>query len=132
MNKTLTAMVLTGALALTACGDKPLSKVTMPESAYKTKAVFRVSTFEPRTSLIVGYDTDGDPRTIEEVIVVRNRTYNISTPDPADLEALPREDWDHLVAPGVAPKRYVTDHTSTMTPAQRDTYNGIAALANFK
>jgi hypothetical protein len=109
MNKTLTALVLTGTLALTACGDKPVSRIQVPEASRETKTVFRMDLLNPRSGVVIGYDTDKNPRTIEEALVVRNRSYGMMSPDPVDLEDLPRADWNHYVAPGVTPKRLITE-----------------------
>jgi hypothetical protein len=132
MNKTLSTLVLTGALALGACSDRPTNKVEVPENSYETKTVFRMDLLNPRSGVVLGYDTDKNPRTIEEAIVVRNRTYGMMSPGPVDLEELPRQDWNHYIAPGATPKRLVTDNMSVMTPEQQAQFNQMAALANYK
>jgi hypothetical protein len=124
---------VTGALALSGCGDKPVSKVDTAEGASeRTRMVFRIDAFENTSGFVAGYDTDGDRTTIEEAIVIRGRTYGMSSPGPADLERLPRSDWQHLVAPGVTAKRYVTDNTYTMTPQQQAVFNQIAQLTDYR
>jgi hypothetical protein len=132
LNKTLTALAVTGAVALSACGDKPASKVEVPEGASaKTRMVFRLDTFKNTSGFIGGYDTDGDSKTIEEAIIIRGRTYGTFSPRPIDLERLPRKDWQHLVAPGVSSKRYITDNTYTMTSQQQAIFNQVAQLTGY-
>jgi hypothetical protein len=132
MNKTLTALAITGALALTACSEKPVSKIVVPESSSQTKTVFRMDLLNPRSGVVMGYDTDNNPRTIEEAVVVRNRTYGMMSPGPVDLEMLPRADWNHYIVAGAEPKRLVTDNMSVMTSEQQAQFNQMAALANYK
>lgn len=130
MSKTLTTIVGIAAASLAACGTEPKRIDDTPKSntavilfnlenrAFAPKA--RGSTF--------GYDTDGNLKTVEEVVTIAKRHYGIFVPLSGELNDLDPSEWEHLIAPGATPTKYKSNKARVMTPVEQKLFNDIASV----
>lgn len=124
--RTLPAIIAAATMLSSAC-QQTYTAVREGPNAQDATLVAVVHLSAPHETTIFAYDTDHDPSTIEEALVLDYQTLQ-HEPSDALLERTPPTQWRYLVAPGHQPVLYRIPNPTTMTASQQA---ALSALTGF-